>query len=307
MLQTTPLSVAQSQVFSRAATYRLRPALEHLRITSIDLVDNQVKIETLEGDVLIPKDEYVQEFIAFRSRVPDFFDYVGPQYETRRLYRPGLFFLPIGWVAQSRLCAHQDVLLGQHTILNTLKSFSRYQELVETISYPGQQYGYLVSHEGLPSPIDDPSVPVETPWCSCGSFQGQWMRRQELRDILGSDYQPTCKHIAYLHRFDQLRSRMSVLLSEQTQRRAFKTLAWWYMPPERNGEQGVLRSVYIDDQPMRSLEHWSLYTSPEPITGDRIWSFFDTALDHGYSVKYAMALPTLRSYVLNQQTLTTHV
>jgi hypothetical protein len=305
MLQTTPLTVAESQVFSRAATYRLRPALENLKLIRIEFVDNHVKVQTLEGDVLIPRDEYIQEFTAFRSRVPSYVDYVGPKYENRRLWKPGIFFLPTGWISQSRVCGHPDVLVGQHNVLNSLASFASYKELVDLISYPGQQYGYLVSHEGLENPVDDPSVPTETPYCSCGSFQTQWFHREELKNLLGSDYQPTCKHIAYLKRFDQLRSRMSVLLSDQAHRRSYKTLAWWYLPPIHNADQGQLRSVYIDDQPMRSLEHWSLYSSSEPITTEKIWSFFDTALDHGYSVKYAMALPTLRAYVQSQYPIPT--
>lgn len=295
MNQTT-LNVAEASVFSRAATYRIKPELSHLTLKTIKLQDQDVCIDTLEGEIILPKDIYVENFLDFRSRCPDYFDYVGPKYETRACWKADFYFLPIGWIAQSRHCKHQDVLVGQFNIFKTLKHFKSFRELNDLISYPGQQYGYLVSHLGLETPIVDADIPAETPYCTCGSFQLQWRHREAFKQILGEDYRPSCKHITYMHAFDDLRSKTSSLLYEQTKERVYKTLAYWYLPPESNTESGVLKALYINDQPMKTIDHWTLYKTEKPITQEQVWKFFHTALDNGYLIKHAMILPTLSSF-----------
>jgi hypothetical protein len=295
------LSLAEGSVFSRAATYRLKPELSHLTLKEIKLKDNDVCIDTMEGEIILPKEIYIENFLEFRNRCPDYFDYVGPNYETRICWKPDFYFLPIGWVAKSRHCLHKDVLVGQYTLMKTLKTMKDFHSLNDMINYPGQQYGYLVAHEGLATPIPATDIPVETPYCTCGSFQMQWRHRDEFKNLLGSSYHPSCKHIAYMHAFDELRLKSSSLLYRQTEARQYKTLAYWYVPPESNVDQGVLKALYIDDQPMRTIDHWSLYKTTQPITQDQIWKFFHTALDNGYLIKYAMSIPTLRHFCQTYQ------
>jgi hypothetical protein len=295
MNQTT-LNVAEASVFSRTATYRLKPELSHLTLRSISVNGSDVCINTFEGEIILPKEIYIEHFLEYRQRCPDYFDYVGPRYETRVYWKPGFYFLPTGWVTRFRQCAHLDVLVGQHNVIKTLKSMKDFHALNDMISYPGQQYGYLVAHEGLLNPLPGVDIPIETPYCTCGSFQLQWRNRDLFKSVLGEDHVPTCKHISYMHAFDELRQKSSALLCHQSELREYKTLAYWYLPPESNLDSGVLKALYINDQPMRTIEHWSLYKSNAPITQDQIWKFFHTALDNGYLIKYAMSIPTLRDF-----------
>ena len=292
----TTLNVAEASVFSRAATFRLRPELAHLHFKSISLCNQDVCIDTAEGEIILPQEIYIDHFLEYRSRCPDYFDYVGPKYETRLCWKPGFYFLPIGWVTQFRHCPHPDVLVGQHNVMKTLKHFKSFNDLNDMINYPGQQYGYLVSHLGIQNPIAGCDIPVNTPYCTCGSFQTQWRHREAFKLILGEAYQPSCKHIAYMNAFDEIRTKTSELMYAQSCLRQYKTLAYWYLPPQSNEELGVLKALYINDQPMKTIDNWTFYKTENPITQDRVWKFFHTALDNGYLIKHAMALPTLSSF-----------
>lgn len=284
------LSVAESHIFSRGATYRLMAGLEHLRFNSIRLEDSDVVVSTLEGDVVQSKDVYIKHYLEERQKLPNYFDYVGQDYSNRRLWKYGFSILPIGWISQNIQGIYNQLIQNQTYAINLVAGYSFYTEARDILMGNSNQYGYLVAPQGVLSSPPDVGIPLEVPYCSCGSFQVQWNHLEEFKQLCGNNFQPTCKHIRYLNAFEDLRNRHAELKIQQENQRTTKTMAYWYNPSE-----GVLRALYIDNQPSRDLKHWSFYSKPIP--GEAVWSFFDQAVAHGYSLRPAWAIPALREFI----------
>lgn len=288
------LNVAESQIFSRGATYRLMPGLEHLRFNSIQLVDENVMVSTLEGDVVQSRDAYIDHYLEFRNRLPFYFEYVNSDYSHRKLWKYGCSVLPIGWVSQASNHLYDDVCLGQHAILKQINKFHTIEEMTDLLYRSGRHYGHLVANYGFLSAPPDSSFPLEKPYCSCGTFQMQWNHLDQFKQVCGADFEPTCHHIRYLNEFESLRNKAAAVADYQSQVRQYKTMAYWFHPPTSQTDQGFLRCVYIDDKPMRSIDHWTLYV--KPISHCDVWSFFHQALDHGYALMHAMVLSSTKDF-----------
>lgn len=294
------LSIAESHVFSRSATYTMMPELQHLKFESIQLVDADVYIKTIEGDIVLPRDVYVHHFIEHHRQVPNFFDYVSPKYQSRIPWLYGFFFLPIGWIGQTRH-PDQSMLLRQTAAISQLKCTSDFQALVRYACCPTQLFGHFVAHQGLTSLPVGLQVDPSQPYCTCGTYQLQLRYLDQFKQVCGDDFQPHCKHIAHMHALDEPRGRLSELIYKQSLENKYKSLAYWYLPPESNEDQGELKALYIDARPMRSIEHWTRYESREVITRDKVWLFFHKAIDNGYAIKLADALPNLHSFLRMQK------
>lgn len=295
-------AIAQADVFSLGATYRLLPELIGQDIRSIDSSGAKVCIDTNTTCIEVEKDRYIKNFIDFRSRTPDFFDYGGPKDQKRLLWRHGFFFLPIRQPSTGRPGEAHPMQLIQSMLIDALGNTTNLQALLDFNANYGSRLGHFVAHQGLNSKpqgtvrLADEDWPLETPVCTCGSFQKQWRYRAAFKEILGPSWTPSCKHISYMHAYEQLRNRMAQVSYQQEQSGVFKTLAYWCKPASSNESKSKLKALYIDDRASCPIGEWKVYAK-EGIDGSDAWAFFHTALDHGYAIRSAAALPNLQAYL----------
>lgn len=294
-MTTFGFNVAESQIFSRGATYRLMPGLEHLRFNSIDMLENDVIVSTIEGDVVQSRDVYIEHFLEYRQRLPNFFEYVGPKYTPRTLWRHGLYVLFIGWQSLANSYITNDIVTQQALLMNEVGRRQEFIRLRDELNLPGNQLGHLVAHEGISSQPPDTILPLDQPYCTCGSFQMQLHHVEQFRDVCGSDFQPMCKHIRYMREFDKLRNVSSELAARQADERLSKTMAYLFFPPTDQTSSGTLRALYIDEQPSRPIEHWSVYN--RTIHHEDVWEFFFQSIKHGYMLRHASFFSSIEKFL----------
>jgi len=182
----TPLNGAQSLIYTQTNLRRAFPDFEEGEVASIHLRNDHCIVARIDGShETYERQLVVNAYLDFRSRLKDFFSYLGPNYRGPSPWRNEMYVMFKGWHH-----AHALGHLSRNAQLQTLLAdkFTRIQheeELLALIQSDQADIGHLVAPNGirlqdrpisLDGELDDQpkSQPMRSePYCSCGSFQSQ--------------------------------------------------------------------------------------------------------------------------------------
>lgn len=290
------LSFAESQIYSMSAFYRVVPSNADEMLRTVRLDGTKVIFAGMKQDYEFDANIFKDHFIEFRNRPSQYFDHADMQLNHYKLWSHNCYFLPTNWLFRYSTRMNDDLLFAQYGFGNNLSrtpfDFARAAEECEL-----NQYGHLVAPWGFCDLPEDSALPKDgTPYCSCGSFQGQWQNLDEFKKILGDDYQPGCKHISYMKKIAEYKSKRQKVQEQQDKDRAYKSAAVFARTPRNELADPELLVLYTEDRSTVQIDKWKFYNSGKPIPASESWSLLDRILNTGYLTFMGHKLPNLANF-----------
>ena len=275
------LSFPESQIYNMSAFHRINPDLSDEVIRSVRLDGTKVIFAGVKEDYECDANIYKEHFIEYRNRPSQYFDHLDSQVTHYRLWSHNCYFLPTNWMFRTPNKYNDSMLVPQLAFATNLPATEFDFKLVAE-ECELKQYGHLVAPWGFCDLPDDSDLPVGHPYCSCGSFQGQWQNLDAFKKILGSDFSPGCKHISYMNKLAHYKTRRQKIQMQQDKDREYKSAAIFARSPKSEMEDPQMIVLYANDRSTAQINKWKFYNNGQPIPAAQSWDLIDRMLNNGY-------------------------
>jgi ssDNA-binding Zn-finger/Zn-ribbon topoisomerase 1 len=264
-------------------------------IRAVRLEGNNVICHGTTQDYTFDANAFKDHFVEFRGRPSEFYDHMDMSSKVCYLWKHNCYFLPTNWMFSTIDVKTDERMERQFNIANPLPSQFNFAELSKEVEI--NQYGHLVAPWGFSDLPEESELPHGTQYCSCGSFQSQWNHFDEFKKILGEDYVPVCKHIAYMKKISEYRSKRTALSVEQEKSREFKCAAFFYVRSHNEeGSEGNIYVLYIHDRSTMPINKWKSYMGGVPVPASRSWELIDKMMANGYVPYPGHKVPSLINF-----------
>ena len=314
----TPLNGAQSLIYTQTNLRRAFPDFEEGEVASIYLRNDHCIVARIDGShETYERQLVVNAYLDFRSRLKDFFSYLGPNYRGPSPWRNEMYVMFKGWHH-----AHALGHLSRNAQLQTLLAdkFTRIQheeELLALIQSDQADIGHLVAPNGirlqdrpisLDGELDDQpkSQPMRSePYCSCGSFQSQF-RHLSLFEKEIPGFKPDCIHLRWHRRWIQHLGQLTQVRNNARNGQPSNVVAWWYAPPSDGNSDGNFVLLHTKSGAQAPATHWRLYGRGKTFTQHDAWTLFNNMMEADYLPIPGKYLEQLKPFVKNNQLVSTN-
>ena len=289
------LSFPESQIYNMSAFHRLNPDLTDEMIRSVQLKDTKALFVGLKQDYEFDANIFKDHFVEFRNRPSQYFDHLDIQTNHYKLWCHNCYLLPTNWLFKAHTRYDDTLLFAQLNFANNLlKTPFQFEQAAEECEL--NQYGHLVAPWGFCDLSDGSQLPTDSPYCSCGSFQGQWRNLDEFKKILGNDFVPGCKHISYMNRLAAYKGKRQKVQAQQDKDREYKSAAIFARTPKTEIEDTQMIVLYANDRSTAQIDKWMFYNGGQPIPAAKSWDLLDRMLDKGFLTFMGHKLPNLVNF-----------
>ena len=290
--QLQPLNEAQALIYSRNNISRTYEDFDPSDIAGLFRSDSDLIVTRTDGSQqAFPAAPIKESFKEFTGRLPNFFEYLGPNFRGPSIWRNNCYILFKGWHYQAQGSALSMPAKAQSRWADKLAASSIYSEDGMVALLEEFQLGYLVSPDGKTAPPATRGIPnseaelVEQeqpkPFCSCGSFQRQVNLIDDIRQEIPG-YEPTCKHMTWFAKYREFLAKRNQLLASYPSGNAEKATAWFYAPPNYNQKHGRLAIIFTNHGQNAPIEKWRWYKSSEQFNETHLWGLLDSMIENGY-------------------------
>ena len=300
-MSNNDFNFAQSLIYSRSNIKRTFSDFDDTDIAGIYAKESELVIVRNDGtEQQYPINPVKEQYKSFTGRFPNFFAYMGPNNRGLSLWKNNAYIIFKGHNYSYQGSKFTSAAQLQTRFADKLCLIQTQEQVEQFLA--DYDLGYLISPDGLipekpkfnifstTEQIVDNEEPK--PYCSCGSFQGQLKNLDQFSAELG-DYQPTCKHHAWVRRYRTLLSRRAELISNARGSLITKATAWIYSPPKTVQDKGRFLVIYTDKGHMATADKWRLYKPGEKFTEDDVWDLFESMVDNGFVPYPVTAMPHL--------------
>jgi hypothetical protein len=146
----TPLNGAQSLIYTQTNLRRAFPDFEEGEIASIHLRDNHCIVARIDGShETYDRQLVVNAYLDFRSRLKDFFSYLGPNYRGPSPWRNEMYVMFKGWHHAHALGHLSRNAQLQALLADKFTRIEQEQELLALIQSDQTDIGHLVAPNGI--------------------------------------------------------------------------------------------------------------------------------------------------------------